>query len=302
MRRKASVRTSFDDLFPTVAEWARDFGWIEIGRTDDYSPSFVRVLDEGGMIWESDEKFETVDAALRAAEAHIEDWMVEQGFKKSARKSQAATASVRKQVEAIRSELAEADYDSQPDWRAVHKALRSLLDAGHADEIVGLGDEILEAGTRDVEHNDQEGEVAEEVQPCLTVVFDAINQSDLSPAEQLRHAIDLESEDEYGLCDDGFDRFWRAERSKAEWQTFAGEFEKRLGRQKGSDSNYRRDHVADLLAEALRKAGRSEDASALLEREAVKTGSYDRLVDHLVVRKQWDEAEAWCRRRANAFS
>jgi uncharacterized Zn finger protein len=305
-RTRESTSTSFDELFPTIAEWVKDFGWIEIGHYDDYSSSFVRVLDQGGMIWESEEELPTVDATLRAAEAHIEEWMIEQGFRKRSRRSRASTESIRKKVDAIRSELGETDYDSQPDWKAVHTALKSLLDAGHADVAVGLGDEILDAGTSDVEHNDQEGEVVEEIQPCLTVVFEAIDQSDLSPAERLEQAVDLESEDEYGLCDDGFDRFWRAERPRSEWQAFAAELEKRLSRPKGGkrgddfERRYRRDRISDLLAEAMRKAGRTEDASALLEREAVETGSYDRLVDHLVARKRWDDAEAWCRRAVEA--
>lgn len=53
-------------------------GWIEIGR-DEYSRSFVRVLDIGGLIWEGEEEYETVDEALPAAEAGISAWLEENG-------------------------------------------------------------------------------------------------------------------------------------------------------------------------------------------------------------------------------
>jgi len=64
---------SFDQRYPNIAGWVRD-GWIEIGR-DEYSRSFVRVLDSGGLIWEGEEDYETVDETLSAAEAGISVWL-----------------------------------------------------------------------------------------------------------------------------------------------------------------------------------------------------------------------------------
>jgi uncharacterized Zn finger protein len=49
-----------------------------------------------------------------------------------------------------------------------------------------------------------------------------------------------------------------------------------------------------------RPARQDRGCLSLLEREAVETGSYDRLVDHLVARKRWDDAEAWSRRAIEA--
>ena len=42
---------SFDATYPTIARWVQEYGWIEIGQ-DDMSRSFIRALNEGGMIWE----------------------------------------------------------------------------------------------------------------------------------------------------------------------------------------------------------------------------------------------------------
>ena len=70
---------SFEAAFPTIARWVSAYGWLEIGQ-DDYSRSFIRVLDEGGMVWEGEESYPTVDEALLAAEAGLVEWMAEEGL------------------------------------------------------------------------------------------------------------------------------------------------------------------------------------------------------------------------------
>lgn len=68
---------SFEEQYPNIAAWVKD-GWIELGR-DDFSRSLVRVLDIGGMVWEGEEEYETVDEALSEAEAAISAWLKENG-------------------------------------------------------------------------------------------------------------------------------------------------------------------------------------------------------------------------------
>ena len=63
---------SFEQQYPHVASWVQD-GWIEIGRTG-YDATFIRVLDEGGMIWSSEDDSDTIDHALVAADAAIRAW------------------------------------------------------------------------------------------------------------------------------------------------------------------------------------------------------------------------------------
>ena len=57
---------------------ARAEGVIEI-RQDDFSRSFVRALDIGGMVWEGKSKYKTVDAALADLEAVLEKIIEEIG-------------------------------------------------------------------------------------------------------------------------------------------------------------------------------------------------------------------------------
>ena len=49
-----------DATYPTIARWVMEYGWIEIGQ-DHMSRSFVRALDEGGLVWEGQEDYATLD-------------------------------------------------------------------------------------------------------------------------------------------------------------------------------------------------------------------------------------------------
>jgi hypothetical protein len=63
--------TNFSSIHPNIAAWTESYGRIEIGQ-DDYSQSFVRALDMGGMVWEGKPKYKSVDAALDDLEAALE--------------------------------------------------------------------------------------------------------------------------------------------------------------------------------------------------------------------------------------
>jgi hypothetical protein len=60
-----------------VARWVTTCGWIEVGSTEG-SPSFVRALDIGGMVWEGEPTYPSVDAALQALDAALEQSLREQ--------------------------------------------------------------------------------------------------------------------------------------------------------------------------------------------------------------------------------
>ncbi len=62
-------------LLPPPAAWVKD-GWIEIGY-DYNTQSFIRVLDEGGMIWSGRARYTSVDEALAEANGAIETWRAE---------------------------------------------------------------------------------------------------------------------------------------------------------------------------------------------------------------------------------
>jgi hypothetical protein len=71
------MQTCFSEIYPNITHWIDSLGWIEIGQ-DEYSKSLVRLLNEGGLVWESDHTHHAIDEALQALEAELveilEEW------------------------------------------------------------------------------------------------------------------------------------------------------------------------------------------------------------------------------------
>ena len=67
---KAIVPTSHPHLW----RWVSEFGTVEIGLCSQ-TRSFIRVLDEGGVIWMGRRNYQTLDAALADAEAGASRWI-----------------------------------------------------------------------------------------------------------------------------------------------------------------------------------------------------------------------------------
>jgi len=68
----------FDEHYPHLAEWLKGRGWIELGY-NDFSSSMIRVLDAGGLTWEGEVAYDSVDAALRDAERALANWIANNG-------------------------------------------------------------------------------------------------------------------------------------------------------------------------------------------------------------------------------
>ncbi|HEX2201072.1 MAG TPA: SWIM zinc finger family protein [Gammaproteobacteria bacterium] len=227
-----------------------------------------------------------------------------------------SAGAVKELVDAVREEIDE--LSGEPDWEddwggggsgsdyaRLLDRLQALLVAGHADRVIELGQELLEAGTRRVEMADDEGETAEEIASCMDLVFEALSHSSLSPAEQMLWTIDAELDDEYDLCR-GAGSFWKQEHAPADWNSVADELGQRLKQytsiagEESSSRNYHRNRLSDWLIKALEKAGRQEEIIPLCEREAEETGSYMRLVNRLKGAGRWGEAEQWIYRGIEA--
>jgi hypothetical protein len=74
-----SMAQSLEITYPTITRWVQEYGWIEIGQ-DDMSRSFIRALDDGGLVWEGRRSYPTLDAALQALETALVAWIHEQGL------------------------------------------------------------------------------------------------------------------------------------------------------------------------------------------------------------------------------
>ena len=65
----ASADDFFQKIFPSITGWVQD-GWIEIGHSR-WGDTFIKVLDEGGLVWEGKRTYQSLDDALLAAECAI---------------------------------------------------------------------------------------------------------------------------------------------------------------------------------------------------------------------------------------
>lgn len=69
---------SLEHRYPTIAEWINGGGQITIGRDyDSGSPSTVFASDPGGVVWESEEEYATLDALFLALEQGLQEWIEE---------------------------------------------------------------------------------------------------------------------------------------------------------------------------------------------------------------------------------
>ena len=68
---------TIDEKYHNIRMWMAD-GRIEIGHCD-YTNVTTRVIDDGGVAWETEEPFTSLEAVLDAIETAIANWCVETG-------------------------------------------------------------------------------------------------------------------------------------------------------------------------------------------------------------------------------
>ena len=68
---------SFDETYPHVTHWIKEQGWIELGY-DGWRRSWIRALDEGGLIWEGGDPAQTLDETFRELDTALAQWIREQ--------------------------------------------------------------------------------------------------------------------------------------------------------------------------------------------------------------------------------
>ena len=208
---------------------------------------------------------------------------------------------IRREVHALEESLWDEYNDRDPAANAgrLKAALKGLVAAGQADAAVRLGPELLDAGSRALEHDD-EGKSDAAFADCLDVLFQALDTVSLSPADQIEWAIDMEQADGYSLCAAGLKRLWKKGYAKSDWSAVCDRLAQRLeaiepvAEEDAFSPNFNRSQMADWLTRALEKAGRQDEIIPLWEREAPITNTYAHLVDLLIAKRRWADARRWC--------
>jgi uncharacterized Zn finger protein len=184
-----------------------------------------------------------------------------------------------------------------PDYSRLKHRLERLLELGHPDAVVRLGPEIMTLGMEQIGQSNDEGETAEALGECISVIFQAVAASSLPPARKLLFVIDAHLRDDYGVMDNVQDVVLEMPVEQAAWSEVADLLAQRLKTPvKEGDPfhrRYQRDRISHWLIDALKKARRESEILAVCEREARATDSYERLVKLLVDEKRYDESEHW---------
>lgn len=61
----------FEKQYTYLSAWINTSGWIELG-SDDHYDSLIRILNEGGMLWE-EENAKSINEALKMAENYLKN-------------------------------------------------------------------------------------------------------------------------------------------------------------------------------------------------------------------------------------
>ena len=211
--------------------------------------------------------------------------------------------SLRREIESLTAEPAWSNHWNDecyiPDFSNVAEQLTAMLRKGYANEVLDLGGFLIEKGINLIEMSDDEGETCEEISICLVPVFKALPSSSLDRVEQMVWVVDAQLADDYSICEEGVGIFWGNEFNAEEWNRLADTLMLHLKNFQPSDKSssrnrdYQRDRLTNQIIQALENAGRVDEVISLCKEEAVRTDSYNRLVEYLKQYKRWNEAEKW---------
>lgn len=251
-------------------------------------------------------KAELVALVVELADAHDEvpQWLADRRALASGQ-TQKILQTIRREISALEEPVWDGyGYGaSAVSMDRLKAALKGVIQAGQTDAALRLGPELLAAAHQALQY-DSEGESDEAFADCLDVLFQDLEKSSLSLADQVEWALDMALADEYSLCDAGLDHLWKKRYAKSDWSAVSDRLAQRLKTFKAAkgELRYKRDRVADWLILALEKAGRQDEIIPLCEREAPITFSYERLVDRLMAKRRWEEARRWCHQGMAAVS
>lgn len=197
------------------------------------------------------------------------------------------------------------NFSAEPDWQYGNETsdylqmadkLDMLLKAGHADEVLTLGQDLMVAAIGQIEMGFEEVDI--DLDDCMPIFIKALDQSSLQPEHRLGWVIDAILDDDYSLFE-ALGEYLEKRHAKATWSLLVDQLLTRLKATEvtknddDSHRNYVRDQLANWIIYALGAAGRSDEIIPLCEVEARKTHSYVRLVQRLIEAKRYQDAQQW---------
>jgi uncharacterized Zn finger protein len=300
-----------DDLFLALFDDSDDdYGNDDEWQDEDEEPEFTAAPATGKgkarvrKIFEGMDREELVALLLDLCGRYPD---LERGLLE---KEQLATGRVDKIVSSLRREIREVtaepawrnhwnDEGNLPDYSHVREQLQALLDSGHADAVLQLGEDLWTRGNTQVEQSNDDGDTATAISECIEVVLAAVPQSSLTPPQQLMWVIERMLADEFSLLETGGKMLESGAYTQAHWREVADFLEARLKSMTRPTSaafseTYRRSGVLNMLLDAFERSGRRKEIIPLLEKEADACRCYGKLVDALLAAGEKEKARQWC--------
>ena len=205
--------------------------------------------------------------------------------------------SLRKEIQEMEDEL---DWGEQwqdpgdaPDYSGIEKKIDALLKAGLAKEALAAGRDLIAIASRQIEESYDDVSIYMDFDGWISLIIEALDESNLDPAEKLIWALDAVLMDEFDMCRE-FEKYLFQSHPKSAWRDVADHLLARLktGKNK-SESDYKRDQISDWAIHALKRSGRNDEIIPLCAAETKQTRNYNRLVKELTAAGRYDEAERW---------
>jgi len=273
--RQAVIRVKPD--YFALTETEREYYRLNLNTEDDFRIRQTVIKELFGIAVNTTEELDAVLEYPRVSERLANRANLEQGKVNPVREA------IRRDIEALEPDWQDYDdFDVDSDFTHIAEQMTALLDAGHADDVVELGELFLRLAPQRYEYSHYDDwDIASGIAGCLDIILEALSRSSLPPAEQLLWYIDAELKDQYGVFDATENFIKKRCYKKADWRAVADVLEKRLqtkpvpGNDATRPGHYQRNKLSRWLQTVLEKIGRQTDIIELLQREAPITHRYD---------------------------
>ncbi len=182
------------------------------------------------------------------------------------------------------------------DYSLVKEYFSLIAKSGDLKSLMTLGEELKRKAFNQADQSrDENGEVSFQVSSCMDIVAEAVQSSDLDPLEKVKWLREIQSGDDYGVLESMRVKPVESLRTdKKGWSKVADYLLCKDAKHSARDKSSWRGDIREIIT-ALEKAGRENEAVAILKGEPDSERCQYELIDFLIRLGRRKEAEKTCR-------
>ena len=178
-----------NENYSAIAHWVDTYGWVEIGQ-DEYSTSFVRALDIGGMVWEGKASYPGLADALQDLDNNLRKRINQ--LTNTPQKLTLTESDIQKFRKQIKQVINQIDFRHHHEtiWKVIadlnklHKQAEAELQRGQKQNALILLRLIGEEVIPQYEQIEEECQLADFLDNWAIDLTEAIRDVDLSTSEK----------------------------------------------------------------------------------------------------------------------